>query len=323
MKIDLVNKVTIMIPTYNQESFIKETIDSALAQDYHNLEVIVSDDCSTDNTSQIMKQYIADSRFKYVKNEKNLGRVENYRNTLYEHATGKYVLNLDGDDWLTEATFISQAVRFLEADKDIMCVMARVKIYQQENNNYKIAKVNSYHLPEVLTANEYLLLYSRGKAIFAHMSTLYRREEAMEIGFYSEDIAWTDMESIFRLICNKKLAFINSYVGCWRDLGINETYKFYRNVKLANLCFAEESIAKFYLQNGYTNTEVAIWLVEWKYRRYLNFIIFSLREVNIKRLKNILFFIMNDKTLCTSCIYFRLIKDIVVKTINIKSGNDE
>ncbi|NOQ32563.1 MAG: glycosyltransferase [Helicobacteraceae bacterium] len=318
MIINLVNKVTIMIPTYNQAFFIKETIDSALAQDYPNLEVIIADDCSTDNTCEIVKQYSFDSRIKYIQNKENLGRVENYRNTLYEHATGKYVLNLDGDDWLTETTFISQAVKFLEADKDIMCVMARVKIYQQENDNYKIAKVNSYHLPEVLTAKEYLYLYSRGKAVFAHMSTLYRREEALSIKFYFHDIAWTDMESIFRLICNKKLAFINSYVGCWRDHGVNETYKFYKNVKIEKLCFAEENIANFYLQNGYTNAEVDEWLGEWKYRRYLNFLIFSLKRSDFKRLKEILQFIMHDKTLCSICTYIRLLKDMLVKLISMR-----
>ena len=310
------NKVTIMIPTYNQATFIKQTIASALEQDYVNLEVIVADDCSTDNTTDIMKEYILDSRFKYIKNRKNLGRVLNYKNTLCEHATGKYVLNLDGDDWLIEPTFISRAVKFMEADKDIMCVMARVKLYQQENKSYKIVKANAYHLPEVLTANEYLSLYSKGKAIFAHMSTLYRRKEALSINFYSHDIAWTDMESIFRLICNKKLAFIDEYVGSWRDHGLNETYKFYKNVKLEELCFAEDSIANFYLQNGYTNTEVNEWLIEWKYRRYLNFLIFSLRTLELNRFKEMILFMMHVEKSYTIPIYFRLIKDIILKFIN-------
>ncbi|MGC8706738.1 MAG: glycosyltransferase family 2 protein, partial [Desulfurella sp.] len=87
-------KVTIAIPAYNQAKYIKQAIDSALNQDYPNLEVIVSDDASLDDTRQIVKEY-NDKRLKYYRNEKNIGRVANHRKLLYEYATGEYVLNLD------------------------------------------------------------------------------------------------------------------------------------------------------------------------------------------------------------------------------------
>jgi len=80
-------KVTIMIPTYNQSAFILNAINSALDQNYPNLEVIVGDDASTDTTSEILKT-IDDSRLKIVRNTFNLGRVGNYRNLLYNHASG-------------------------------------------------------------------------------------------------------------------------------------------------------------------------------------------------------------------------------------------
>ena len=67
-------KVTIMIPTYNQAVFIREAVDSALAQTYSNLEVIVGDDASTDGTQEIVAK-INDPRLKYVRNVCNLGRV--------------------------------------------------------------------------------------------------------------------------------------------------------------------------------------------------------------------------------------------------------
>jgi glycosyltransferase involved in cell wall biosynthesis len=64
-----------MIPTYNQAKYISKAIESALNIDYPNIEVIVSDDCSTDNTEEVVSKYLSDDRFKYIKNEKNLGRV--------------------------------------------------------------------------------------------------------------------------------------------------------------------------------------------------------------------------------------------------------
>ena len=60
-------KVTIMIPTYNQAKYISKAIESALNIDYSNIEVIVSDDCSTDNTEEVISKYLEDNRFKYIK----------------------------------------------------------------------------------------------------------------------------------------------------------------------------------------------------------------------------------------------------------------
>ncbi len=59
-------KITIMIPTYNQAKYISKAIESALSIDYQNLEVIVSDDCSTDNTKEVVSKYLADKRFQYI-----------------------------------------------------------------------------------------------------------------------------------------------------------------------------------------------------------------------------------------------------------------
>lgn len=75
--------VTIMIPTYNQSAFIVEAVESALMQDYENLEVIVLDDCSDDNTQKLLQAFNSDSRFYYHRNKKNIGRVKNYRKLLY------------------------------------------------------------------------------------------------------------------------------------------------------------------------------------------------------------------------------------------------
>ena len=62
-------KVTIMIPTYNQAKYISKAIESALSIDYSNIEVIVSDDCSSDNTEEVVSKYLSDNRYKYIKNE--------------------------------------------------------------------------------------------------------------------------------------------------------------------------------------------------------------------------------------------------------------
>ena len=65
--------VSIIMPSYNTADFIEETISSVLVQTYENWELIIVDDCSTDNTDEIIAPYLADVRIKYIKNEKNSG----------------------------------------------------------------------------------------------------------------------------------------------------------------------------------------------------------------------------------------------------------
>ena len=94
--------VSIIMPSYNTADFISETIDSVLNQSYKNWELIIVDDCSTDNTDEIIKKYLSDQRIRYLKNEKNSGAAVS-RNYALREAKGKWIAFLDSDDlWLHE-----------------------------------------------------------------------------------------------------------------------------------------------------------------------------------------------------------------------------
>lgn len=90
--------VSIITPTYNCGRFISETIESVLAQSYPNWEMLIVDDCSTDNTKEIVEQYQQkDSRIKYYCFEKNSGAAV-ARNTALKMAKGRWIAFLDSDD---------------------------------------------------------------------------------------------------------------------------------------------------------------------------------------------------------------------------------
>lgn len=95
--------VSIITPTWNCASFICETISSIQAQTYQNWELIISDDCSTDNTKKVIEPYLQeDFRIKYICNEKNSGAAIT-RNNALKVATGKWIAFLDSDDlWCPE-----------------------------------------------------------------------------------------------------------------------------------------------------------------------------------------------------------------------------
>ena len=91
--------VSIITPCYNAERFIRETIESVIAQTYTNWEMIIVDDCSKDNSAEIIKEYAAkDSRIKYLKTEKPSGSPTLPRNIGIQNAKGRYIAFLDSDD---------------------------------------------------------------------------------------------------------------------------------------------------------------------------------------------------------------------------------
>lgn len=87
------------MPCYNSSKYISDAIESILRQDYQNWELLIADDCSTDNSADIIKHYsVMDSRVKYFKLEKNSGAAM-ARNYCIERATGRYIAFCDSDDW--------------------------------------------------------------------------------------------------------------------------------------------------------------------------------------------------------------------------------
>lgn len=104
--------VSIIMPSYNTEKFIKNSINSVINQTYQNWELIIVDDCSTDNTDNIVSQFLSDGRIKYLKNETNSGAAVS-RNRALREANGKWIAFLDSDDlWMADK--LEKQIKFME-----------------------------------------------------------------------------------------------------------------------------------------------------------------------------------------------------------------
>lgn len=98
MKMD--DLVSIIMPSYNTGIYIKETIESVISQTYKNWELIIVDDCSTDNTDEVVNPFLKDCRIQYIKNKINYGAAMS-RNRALRKAKGKWIAFLDSDDlWM-------------------------------------------------------------------------------------------------------------------------------------------------------------------------------------------------------------------------------
>lgn len=103
--------VSIIMPSYNTAPYIRETIQSVLDQTYQNWELIIIDDCSTDNTDEVVAS-IKDERIRYYHNEKNSGAAVS-RNRALREAKGRWIAFLDSDDlWMPEK--LEKQISFME-----------------------------------------------------------------------------------------------------------------------------------------------------------------------------------------------------------------
>jgi len=123
-------KISIAMCTYNGERFIKEQLDSILNQSYKNLEIIITDDKSTDKTIDIIKKYqLADDRIKLYQNEKNLGFVKNFEKAI-SLCSGNYIALSDQDDiWKNNKIEV-----FLEKIKNNLLIYSDAELIDEFSN---------------------------------------------------------------------------------------------------------------------------------------------------------------------------------------------
>lgn len=153
--------VSVIIPCYNYGKYLAESIESAIYQTYKNIEIIVIDDGSTDNTREIVDEY---KKVKYIY-QTNKGIIET-RNRCLKEANGKYLIMLDADDFLNE-NYVEETVKIAESnDRDI--VYTNVKTFGLENDR---TDFSDFSIEELKNRN------------YIHTSSLIRTQVAKKYKF--------------------------------------------------------------------------------------------------------------------------------------------
>jgi glycosyltransferase involved in cell wall biosynthesis len=204
-------KVSIMISVFNQLHCLHNALESALNQDYPNLEIVIGDDYSTDgDVNEFVAKY-DDLRIKYFRNPENLGVSGNYRKLLYDYATGDLAVMLNADDYYIDKSFIKKAVSYFCTHNDLALVFSDIKVYLVSEDRFYEDECNR-SLPELMNGDELFLDYWKGYSL-PHLTCIYDRKHAMSIGFYTSESISADWESLFRLILGKQVAYINEPKG--------------------------------------------------------------------------------------------------------------
>jgi glycosyltransferase involved in cell wall biosynthesis len=217
--------VSIMIATYNQPKYILKAVESAFDQDYCNVEIIISDDSLNDETKLILEKFTIFNNFKYYKNDKNIGRVKNYRRLLYDLSNGKYVIMLDGDDFFIDNKHISKAVSFFNKDEKIILVGAGINVFYEKENIVK-----EHRVTETDRIFEGKNIFKTPRFLANHQTSIYNRKLACELDFYRHPSMGCDSESLFRLYLHGRIVYLSSISATWRIHDQNTT--FIRDLKL-------------------------------------------------------------------------------------------
>ena len=175
-------KVSVIIPVYNKQDYIKRTINSVLNQTYKNFEIIVVDDGSTDNSLKAIKQ-IKDKRIK-VFAQKNLG-VSNARNKGIKQAKGNYIAFLDADDEFLPKYLETIAKLIIKYPGNSFFGTAFKKIF---NNNKK--DICTFSTKKDFIIKDFISALADNEKFFVHISSVVIKKEVFnEIGyFYSHSL---------------------------------------------------------------------------------------------------------------------------------------
>lgn len=188
--------VNVLIPTYNRCGLLREAVKSALAQSYDNLVVIVSDNASTDETPNVMRDIVSsDSRVRYIRSAQNLGPVKNYRR-CFDAATGSFCLFLNDDDLLLDRDFIANGVSLLRKYNAGLLVTDCI-IGRWDSRKH----VSNLLLPERIDGREFFLRFWNGSYQIPVISCIFDRALAQDCEPYTDDtILFSDLELWLKLM---------------------------------------------------------------------------------------------------------------------------
>ncbi len=192
--------VSVIISAYNCEKYIEESINSILNQTYKNIEILLVDDNSTDNTVKKIKKVIQGKKnVKFIQNTKNLGLTKNL-NKLIEISNGEYIARMDADD-VSDLTRIEKQVQYLINNPKITIIGSFGKYINERNEleEYKKMPISNDEIVKIMPKVNPII----------HPSVMYRKNEIVRIGMYDERFKKVqDYDLWFRAMSNN-LKFYN------------------------------------------------------------------------------------------------------------------
>lgn len=208
-------KVSVCIPTYNYAKFLPEAIESVLGQTFNDFELLVIDDCSRDNTVEVVNSYVVnDSRLKFIVNSENVGMVGNWNKCLNE-ARGEYIKFVFADDLLTSPETLEKMVGVLDRNQTVSIVSAARKLIDSNSETIKIES----RFKESSIVSGYGVInrcLREQKNLIGEPSAVMFRKRDSQRGFSLELKQIVDLEMWFHLLEKGSFAFVDEPLVAFR-----------------------------------------------------------------------------------------------------------
>ena len=221
--------VSLMVPAYNQEDYIVDSLDSIYAQTYQEIELLIANDFSKDRTLDVIKDWVNKHKERFVRceifdNPVNLGISKNC-NLLLKAADGKYLKLLAGDDMLMPDA-IEKQVSFFENNPETDLLYA---------NAFSIGASDHYPIKSINKQNLYYAAaphYENGIAeamsaysVIPAPTVMLKNTTVKNFGLYREDLAFEDWEYFLRLATGgAKIAYLDYVVVAYRMLEVSASH---------------------------------------------------------------------------------------------------
>lgn len=222
-------KVSVIIPVYKVEKYLKQCVDSVLNQSYQNLEIILVDDGSPDRCPDICDEYQDKDKRVIVIHKENMGLSE-ARNTGIKIATGEYIIFLDSDDFWDDLYGLERLISRLEAKKVDVLNFSYKKFYESSlEKKIQFEKIKSMDLRLNSKVEQLEYLTQMSLYIACAWNKLIRTEIIKEGIFFQKDMLSEDIEWCARLLIKaKSFDFVNDPICCYRQREGSITHTFVR-----------------------------------------------------------------------------------------------
>lgn len=200
-------KVTVKIPSYNHGKFIGKAIQSILDQTFQDFEILIVDDCSPDNSVEVIKSF-NDPRIKLIVNEKNMGACYGH-NLMIDMAQGEYIALLNSDDiWLPNK--LEKQVKFLDENHNYGAVFGLIKAIDETGKDLedKSHLINSVFKQKNKSRYEWLNYFWHHGNCLCHPSILIRKEVYSTVGYYNPVLATLPDFEMWVRVCMRYDIFI-------------------------------------------------------------------------------------------------------------------
>ena len=223
--------VSIICLCYNHENFVVESLNSVMNQSYENIELIIADDCSTDDSEKTIKNWLEDHpNINFISNESNLGNTKTFNKAL-QVAKGDYIIDLAADDILLSNCVETQVNIFLNSkQKKLAIVYGNAEVISENKNHiryyYKVDTTRKA-LIKPASGDIYLSMLNQSSMICS-VSSMIKRDVLEKLNGYDENLTYEDLDLWIRISRNYNFEFIDAILVQKREVENSLVNQFYK-----------------------------------------------------------------------------------------------